>query len=54
MQNWVQAQLPILSIVLDPVVVAVLAGILLGSLLIHFLMRRSREERLLEYLQKLD
>jgi hypothetical protein len=54
MQNWVQAQLPILSIILDPVVVAVLAGILLGSLLIHFLMRRSREERLLEYLQKLD
>lgn len=54
MQNWVRAQLPILSIILDPVFIAVLAGILLGSLLIHFLMRRSREERLLEYLQKLD
>lgn len=54
MQSWVQGRFQILSIILDPYFVAVLAGVLLGALLIHFLMRRSREERLLEYLRKLE
>lgn len=54
MQSWVHDRFQILSIILDPYFVAVLAGVLLGALLIHFLMRRSREERLLEYLRKLE
>ncbi len=54
MQSWVHGRFQILSIILDPYFVAVLAGVLLGALLIHFLMRRSREERLLEYLRKLE
>ena len=54
MRNWVQTQLPVLSTILDPLFAAVVAGTVMGSLIIYFLMRKSREGRLLEYLQKLD
>ncbi len=54
MQSWVQARLPLLRVALDPYFVALLAGVFLGATIIYFLQKRSRDERILEYLRKLE
>jgi hypothetical protein len=54
MQAWVGRNFPLLGMVLHPYFVALLSGIFIGAVLIFFLQKRSREERLLEYLRRLE
>ncbi len=54
MQGWVASNVPLLRIVFDPYFVALLSGIFIGAAVIFFLQKRSREERLLEYLRRLE
>ncbi len=54
MQNWVRSNLPGLRVLLDPYFVALLTGIFVGGILIYFLQKRSREQRILEYLRRIE
>ncbi len=54
MENWVERNFPVLRFVLDRYFVVLLSGVFAGAVLIYFLQKRSREERLLEYLRKLE
>ncbi len=54
MQNWVRNNLPGLRVLLDPYFVALLTGIFVGGILIYFLQKRSREQRILEYLRRIE
>ncbi len=54
MENWVERNFPVLRFVLDRYFVVLLFGVFVGAVLIYFLQRKSREERLLEYLRKLE
>ncbi len=54
MQNWVRSSFPALRVLLDPYFVALLTGIFVGGILIYFLQKRSREQRILEYLRRIE
>ncbi len=54
MQNWVRSNLPGLRVLLDPYFVALLTGIFVGGILIYFLQKRSREQRILDYLRRIE